>query len=370
MNFDSNDEKQMRMAIELATRGEGCVEPNPMVGCVLVKADGVIGQGWHEEFGGPHAEVNAINNASEDPRGSTAYVSLEPCSHHGKTPPCVDALIDAGVNRVVIAMGDPNEAVSGKGIAALINAGLNVEVGLLEGVARRINAPYLKRVEEKRPWIIAKWAMTWDGKIATRRGQSQWISNTESRRFVHELRGRVDGVMIGSGTALADNPMLNARPAGPRTATRIVVDSQASLSPTSKLAQTANEYPVLVAAGPNADDDRVTQLKNLGCKVWIGNQPDRRRRLQELMTHLADEGMTNVLVEGGSKLMGGLRHLQMVDEVHVFLGAKIFGGSTAPGPVGAPGVDWLEQADEYQIQSVRQLENDVYMIGRRMTNRD
>ena len=204
----------MRLAIELAAKGEGCVEPNPMVGCVIVRDGQIIGQGFHNQFGGPHAEINAlssIDSDAHDAAGATAYVTLEPCSHVGKTGPCCDALIESEIAKVVVACVDPNPLVSGQGIKRLRDAGIKVEIGLLESEARELIAPYLKRIETGKPWVIAKWAMTLDGKIATATGDSQWISNSDSRSIVHELRGKVDAIMVGIGTALADDPMLNAR---------------------------------------------------------------------------------------------------------------------------------------------------------------
>ena len=207
----------MRRALDLAARGQGAVEPNPMVGCVIAQGAEIIGEGWHRQFGADHAEVEALRMAGDRAAGATLYVTLEPCCHHGKTPPCTRAVLAAGVRRVVVAAGDPFPQVQGGGIAELRAAGLDVELGLLETDSRRLNAPYLKLVESGRPWIIAKWAMTLDGKIAARGGQSRWISNPQSREVVHKLRGRVDAVLVGRGTAVRDDPLLTARPPGPRT---------------------------------------------------------------------------------------------------------------------------------------------------------
>ncbi len=202
----------MDRALELAVQGQGFVEPNPMVGCVLVKDNQVIGEGWHQSFGQNHAEVNAILAAKTDPAGASVFVTLEPCSHQGKTPPCVQALIQARVSRVVVACPDPNPSVAGQGIEQLRNAGLQVDVGLRQDKASEILAPYLKRTVTGLPWIIAKWAMTLDGKIATSTGDSQWISNEKSRAVVHQLRGRVDAIIVGAKTAVADDPLLTSRP--------------------------------------------------------------------------------------------------------------------------------------------------------------
>ncbi len=225
------DTQQMQRAIALARRGEGFVEPNPMVGCVLVRDGNVVGEGWHQRFGGPHAEVVALQAAGGDARGATAYVSLEPCCHHGKTPPCTQALIDAGVARVVIAMHDSFAEVAGGGVKQLREAGIEVTVGLLDDEARQLNAPYLKLIEQGRPWVIAKWAMTLDGRIASKTGSSQWISGEASRAIGHGLRGRVDAIIVGRGTAAADDPLLTTRLSDgnkpPRTATRVVFESGA-----------------------------------------------------------------------------------------------------------------------------------------------
>ncbi|MCH2222645.1 MAG: bifunctional diaminohydroxyphosphoribosylaminopyrimidine deaminase/5-amino-6-(5-phosphoribosylamino)uracil reductase RibD, partial [Dechloromonas sp.] len=236
----------MSRAFELARQGLGHVEPNPMVGCVIVLRGEIVGEGWHRRFGGPHAEVAAIAAAGKNARQATAFVSLEPCCFTGQTPPCTGALIDAGVAKVVIGCCDPNPKVAGGGVAQLRAAGIEVIVGLLEEEARQLIAPFSKLVTRKRPWVIAKWAMTLDGKLATRAGASQWISGEASRTVVHQLRGRVDAILAGRGTAILDDPLLTARPPGPRIATRVVLDTQASLSCESRLMQTIDQAPVVV----------------------------------------------------------------------------------------------------------------------------
>ena len=248
----SSNEDVMRRAIELAQQGIGYVEPNPAVGAVLVDGDRkVLGEGWHQRFGGPHAERNAFADFAERypdaeerkrlTETATLFVTLEPCCHTGKTPPCTDAVLESGVRRVVIGLRDPFPKVDGGGIAILEKAGIEVTVGQLEEDVRWLNAPFLKLVQTSLPYVHVKWAMTLDGKIATRTGASQWISNERSRAIVHKLRGRMDAIIVGAGTARADDPSLTARPPGPRTATRIVVDSGANLPPDSKLVETAAE---------------------------------------------------------------------------------------------------------------------------------
>ncbi len=256
----------MTRALELAERGRGYVEPNPLVGAVVVRDGRMVGEGWHQRYGEAHAEVNALAAAGEAARGATLYVTLEPCCHHGKTPPCTDAILQAGVARVVAAMTDPFPEVAGKGLSILQAAGVTVVVGLGEKEARRLNAPYLKLLTTGRPYIHAKWAMMLDGKIATRTGDSKWISGEESRRRVHELRGRMDGIIVGIGTALADDPLLTVRPPGARVPTRIILDSHARLSPHSRLVQTAKEAPVMVVTIRPATDEPVRVLKKSGMR--------------------------------------------------------------------------------------------------------
>src|SRR5215210_4216404 len=228
-----SDADYMTRALELAGRGRGWVEPNPLVGAVVVRDAAVVGEGWHEKFGQAHAEVNALRQAGELARGATLYVTLEPCCHFGKTPPCTEAVIGAGVRRVVSAMLDPFPQVAGQGASRLREAGIVVEVGVGDAAARQLNAPYLKRLRTGRPWVHAKWAMTLDGKIATRTGQSKWITGEAARARVHELRGRMDAIIVGKGTLLADDPLLTARPPGPRAATRVVLAGTAKGLPGS-----------------------------------------------------------------------------------------------------------------------------------------
>ncbi len=317
----------MRRAVELARGGEGRVEPNPMVGAVVATPAGeVIAEGWHDRFGGPHAEAEALARAGTAARGATLYVTLEPCCHHGKTPPCTAAIIAAGIARVVVAAGDPFPAVAGGGIAALAAAGIPVELGLLESEARRLTAPFRTLVTEGRPWVIAKWATSLDGRLAAPAGGDRWISSPESLALVHELRGRVDGVLVGLGTALADDPLLTARPEGPRRATRVVLDSEARLPLASKLVRSARDRPVLVAVGPDADPGRIAALQAAGCEAWRGTESDPHARLASLLAELGRRRFTNLLVEGGAAVFGSLFAGGLVDEIHAFTAAKILGG--------------------------------------------
>lgn len=358
----------MAQALALAMQGLGAVEPNPMVGCVIVRDGQIVGAGFHERFGGPHAEVNALVAAGDLAAGATAYITLEPCCHQGKTPPCTQALVRAGVNRVVIAVQDPFTEVSGRGIAELQAAGIQCDVGARSADATWLLAPYRKLLATGRPWVIAKWAMTLDGKLATRSGNSQWISSEASRAVVHQLRGRVDAVIVGSGTARADDPLLTARPANfadvKRMATRIVVDSAASLSLDSRLVQTAADVPVMVAIGDEASHDSCQRLVAAGVEVFQCAGPSHENRIAALLDELGRRRMTNVLVEGGSKLLGALFDMRVIDEVHVFIAPKFAGGAAAPGPISGLGVERMAEALKLADIAIEELDGDVYVHGR------
>ena len=364
MNQSEIDLWHMGRALKLAVQGEGRVEPNPMVGCVIARGAEIIGEGWHRRFGQDHAEIEALRIAGDRAAGATLYVTLEPCCHQGKTPPCTGAVLAAGIGRVVVAQPDPFPQVQGGGIAALRAAGVTVEVGLLESEARRLNAPYLKLVSVGRPWMIAKWAMTLDGKIATRTGMSRWISGPESRRLVHALRGRVDAIMVGRETAIRDDPLLTARPPGPRTALRVVLDTRASLSNQSALVQTARETPVLVAAGSASSAADRLRLGTAGCEVWVCPGDTAAARLDALVAELGRRRLTNVLVEGGGRLLGSLLDARQVDEVHVFVAPKLLGGAAAPTAVAGGGIAALAEALPLETPEVRQLGGDTYLHAR------
>jgi diaminohydroxyphosphoribosylaminopyrimidine deaminase / 5-amino-6-(5-phosphoribosylamino)uracil reductase len=358
------DRWHMCRALELAARGQGAVEPNPMVGCVIARGAEIIGEGFHRQFGQAHAEVEALRMAGDRAAGATLYVTLEPCCHHGKTPPCTKAVLAAGVVRVVVGVGDPFPQVQGGGIAELRAAGLDVEVGVLQDEARRLNAPYQKLVETGRPWIIAKWAMTLDGKIATATGDSRWISNPQSREVVHRLRGRMDAILIGRGTAARDDPLLTARPPGPRTALRVVLDTHASLSSDSQLVQTAGEVPVLVAVGQESPEAERLRLGNAGCEVFVCDGETHAARLDALLAELGRRRLTNVLVEGGGHLLGSLLDARAIDEVHVFIAPKLLGGAAAATPLAGRGIAEVATALRLESPAVRQLGDDTYITAR------
>ncbi|TWU31515.1 bifunctional diaminohydroxyphosphoribosylaminopyrimidine deaminase/5-amino-6-(5-phosphoribosylamino)uracil reductase RibD [Novipirellula artificiosorum] len=360
---EPSDAEFMRLALQLAEQGRGYVEPNPMVGCVIVRGGKVIGQGFHERFGEAHAEVNALRSCG-DPSGATVYVTLEPCCHFGKTPPCTHALIEAGVRRVVVAMGDPFDQVNGGGLTDLQQAGIETVSGVMDAEARELNIAYLKRIQTGRPWCVAKWAMTVDGRIATTIGQSQWITGDESRCDVHQLRGRSDAILVGMGTVLADDPLLTARPAGPRTATRVVFCSRRVPDASSKLIQSARDIPLLLIASESLGDESLNPLEQLGATVFRCGTADPVEGVREAVAHLGSLGMTNVIVEGGGELLGSFVQSGQIDEYHVYMGAKVFGGRTAPGPIGGPGFEQLTDAVALRLIRTAQIGEDVKLVYR------
>ena len=332
----------MQLALQHARRGEGYVEPNPMVGAVVASADGaVISTGHHQRFGEPHAEINAIQAASVATVGNDLYVTLEPCSHFGKTPPCADAVIKAGFRRVFVGCQDPAPHVAGQGIQRLRDAGVEVTVGVCESEARRLIAPFEMLMLQRRPWVHAKWAMTLDGRIASRTGHSKWISSDASRALVHRLRGRMDAIITGAGTVRSDDPLLTARPAGARTPLRVVIDPDgSSLHADTRLVESLSQGPVLVCVADDAATDDVRRLRSLGVEVvaYAVSEPGRID-LRAVMAELGRRGCTNVLTEAGSGILGSLFDSSLIDEVHIFIAPRLIGGSTARGPVGGLGLE-------------------------------
>jgi diaminohydroxyphosphoribosylaminopyrimidine deaminase/5-amino-6-(5-phosphoribosylamino)uracil reductase len=358
----------MRRALELAARGIGTVEPNPAVGAVLVDDSlELIAEGWHQRFGGPHAEIVAIAAAGARAAGATLFLTLEPCCHQGKTGPCTVAILRAGIRKVVAACRDPFPKVDGEGFAELRAGGVEVEEGLLADEARELTAPFRKLIERREPWVHAKWAMSLDGKIATPRGDSRWISNESSRAVVHRLRGRMDAIVVGARTAAIDDPLLTARPPGPRVATRIVVDSRAALAVDSQLVRTVRDAPLLVACCDNAPAENVRRLEERGAEVLKlrAARANGGVDLSALLKELGGRDWTNVLVEGGSALLGSLFHERQIDEFHVFIAPKILGGEQSPGAVGGSGLAMVNLAAELRTLSVERLDGDVYINARR-----
>lgn len=361
-NWSVEDEAFMRRALALARRGQGRVEPNPMVGCVIVKNGRVVGEGCHRVFGGPHAEANALAAAGRAAQGATAYVTLEPCCHQGKTPPCTKALIAARVRRVIAATRDPNPLVSGKGLRQLGAAGIRTGVGLLAEEAERQIAPFSTVQSLKRPYFTLKWAQSIDGKIATRSGDSRWITSLASRREAHRLRARVDAIVVGVETVLHDNPDLTARYARPiRIATRVVLDSELRTPVKSRLVRTAKETPTLIATTSKgaARHSQRSKLESAGCEIVVLKSGPGGIALVALARELHRRKMTNVMVEGGGRVLGGFVDSGLADEALIFVAPRLIGGESAPGPLRAVGPKMMDGLPSIEVASMRRIGPDV-----------
>jgi len=334
----------MDLALALAARGQGTVDPNPMVGAVVVRDGRIAGLGWHVRPGEPHAEVHALRAAGDLAQGATLYVNLEPCAHHGRTPPCTDAIIAAGIRRVVAAIEDPNPQVRGQGFAQLRAAGIEVTVGVRAQEARRLNEVFLKYAATGRPFVLLKAGVSLDGRIATRNGASRWITGPEARAAVHRLRAAYPAIMVGSGTALADDPELTARtePPAARQPLRVVVDSRARLPVTARMLRAPGR--TLVAVTRAAPGARRRALEQAGAEVVT--LPDREGHvdLEALLEELGRRGISGVLLEGGSTLNGAMLQLGLVDKVMFFIAPVLIGGREAPGAIGGAGAASLADA--------------------------
>ena len=363
MTWTEHDHQAMALALALAAKGRGWVEPNPMVGAVVVDREGtIIASGRHERHGGPHAEVLALGQAGQQAHGATLYVTLEPCCHHGKTPPCTDLVTASGVARVVAAMSDPFPEVSGRGLAILEAAGIDVAVGLMEEAARVLNAPYLKRLTTGRPHVLAKWAMTLDGKAATASGDSRWISGEASRAMVHETRGVMDAILVGLGTVLADDPELTARPPGARVPIRIVLDSQAATPHSCRLVQSARQVPLVIAVNDHAPPPARERLSRLGAEIL--SFPGRGRiPIGELLDELGRRGHSNLLVEGGGTVLGSFLEESAVDAVDVYLAPVIEGGDHARSPARGRGLELMRDATRLERVQTQTLGDDIRVQG-------
>ncbi len=353
----------MSLALELAEKGRGKVEPNPMVGAVLVKNGEIVGKGYHQVFGGHHAEINAINEAGTNCTEATLYVSMEPCAHYGKTAPCVDAIIKAGITKVVISVTDPNPITSGKGIQKLKAAGIEVGIGVMESQAKRLNAPFFKLMQKGFPYVIVKWAMSIDGKIATYTGDSKWITSEESREYVHKIRGQMDGILVGINSVLRDDPLLTCRIKGGRNPKRIIIDSNASLPLNSRIVNTINEGEVIVAVNENARQKQVEMLEKLGCKIIQTNGINDRVDLNELFKRLGAMNLTNILVEGGGSVITSMLEERLVDKLMVFIAPIVIGGEGAKLPVVGKGIDRICEAYQIKEITVNRFSNDIVIEG-------
>ncbi|MBI2472902.1 MAG: bifunctional diaminohydroxyphosphoribosylaminopyrimidine deaminase/5-amino-6-(5-phosphoribosylamino)uracil reductase RibD [Planctomycetes bacterium] len=353
----------MAFALELAVKGRGRVEPNPMVGAVLVKDGIIVGKGYHQVFGGAHAEIHAIHEGGANCKGATLYVSMEPCAHYGKTAPCVDAIIKAGIAKVVAAVIDPNPITFGKGIQKLKEGGVEVVVGVMEMQAKRLNVPFFKLMQKGLPYVTVKWAMSIDGKIATHTGESRWITSDESREYVHKIRGQMDGILVGINTVMRDDPLLTCRIEGGRNPKRIVVDSNAALPVNSRLLSTINEGEIIVAVSTNAPRNRVEKLEQLGCKIVQTKDMNGRVDLKELFQRLGEMKLTNILVEGGSRVITSVMEDRLADRVMVFVAPIIIGGEGAKSPVLGTGINKMSEAAEISEVSIKRFTDDIVIEG-------
>lgn len=353
--------KMMRMALAQARRGIGKTAPNPAVGCVIVRDGAVVGRGWHKKAGTPHAEVHALADAGSLASGADAYVTLEPCSHYGKTPPCAKALIEAGVARVFVGMVDPNPLVAGSGIEMLRGAGIAVEVGILEKECRELNRPFIKWIQTRRPYVILKSAVTLDGKTATASGDSKWITSDRARREVHRLRGRVDAIMVGVGTVVKDDPLLNCRLPGGKDPLRVVVDSTLRI-PLHAAVLSVRSAAVTVVATCCDDPARMESVASRGAELLKCRQSGGCVDLGDLLAQLGERGVQSVLLEGGSHLAGAALRAGLVDRCMIYLAPKLVGG-VGVGLFAGEGAQLMGDAIRLEGMTVRRVGVDLLVEG-------
>ena len=368
------EEKYMKRAIELAYRGEGFTNPNPMVGAVIVRDGRIIGEGYHRRYGDLHAERDALSGLTEDAQGATLYVTLEPCCHHGKQPPCTGAIIDNGIGKVVIGSRDPNPLVAGKGVKILREAGIEVVEDFLRDECDAINPVFFKYITTKQPYVVLKYAMTMDGKIATKTGASKWITGEESRSEVQKMRHRYMAIMAGIGTVLEDDPMLNVRMEGLKSPVRIIADSGLRIPLGSSIVKTAGEYRTIVAyceadtdiankegVGTKGDAciDKMEELKKAGVELVKTPSENGHVDVAYLMNYLGGQGIDSVLVEGGGTLNYSLIRAGLVDRVDMFIAPKIFGGRDARTPVEGTGIAGVDEAVGYVLKEVTRYGEDI-----------
>lgn len=363
-DFLSYDEKYMRLAMQLAGNAIGRTSPNPLVGAVIVKDNRVVGCGWHRKAGTPHAEVHALNQAGELAQGADVYVTLEPCAHYGKTPPCAKALVEAKVKNVYGGLLDVNPKVAGKGFKILEDAGIHVEYGFLQDELRKQNEVFFKWIEHKKPFIILKAAMTLDGKIATATGQSKWITNETSRAYGYKLRDIYDGIMVGINTVIEDNPMLTARVDGGKNPIRIVVDSSLKIDINANVVQDKSAKTI-IATTDKADKDKILKLQAQDVDVIVVDKDENDKvDIEKLLDILGQQNICSILVEGGATLSGSFVAKKLVDKVYFFIAPKIVGGKEAKTPVAGTGILNLQEALTLKDIKIEKLEEDILIIGR------
>ncbi len=354
------ERKYMERAIELAKRARGFTSPNPMVGAVIVKDGKVIGEGYHERCGELHAERNALASLTESAEGATIYVTLEPCCHYGKTPPCTEAIIEHKLAKVVIGSRDPNPLVSGKGAAILRKAGIEVVEDFMREECDAINPIFFHYITTKRPYVAMKYAMTMDGKIATRTGASKWITGEAARNHVQTLRHAYKGIMVGIGTVLADNPMLNCRMQGGIDPVRIVCDTHLRIPMDCQIVQTADTIETILATSTN-EKEKIDQLIKKGIQILQIPEKDGCIDLNLLMQTLGEKGIDSILLEGGGRLNDSFLREKLIQKAYVYLAPKIFGGEDAKTPVEGIGVSLPEQSANFKLQQIQQIEEDILL---------
>lgn len=363
-DFLSYDEKYMRLAMQLAGNAIGRTSPNPLVGAVIVKDNRVVGCGWHRKAGTPHAEVHALNQTGELAQGADVYVTLEPCAHYGKTPPCAKALVEAKVKNVYGGLLDVNPKVAGKGFKILEDAGIHVEYGFLQDELRKQNEVFFKWIEHKKPFVVLKAAMTLDGKIATATGQSKWITNETSRAYGYKLRDIYDGIMVGINTVIEDNPMLTARVDGGKNPIRIVVDSNLKIDINANVVQDKSAKTI-VATTDKADKDKILKLQAQNVDVIVVDKDENDKvDIEKLLNILGQQNICSILVEGGATLSGSFVAKKLVDKVYFFIAPKIIGGKEAKTPVAGTGILNLQEALALKDIQIEKLEEDILIIGR------
>lgn len=363
-DFLSYDEKYMRLAMQLAGNAIGRTSPNPLVGAVIVKDNRVVGCGWHRKAGTPHAEVHALNQAGELAQGADVYVTLEPCAHYGKTPPCAKALVEAKVKNVYGGLLDVNPKVAGKGFKILEDAGIHVEYGFLQDELRKQNEVFFKWIEHKKPFVVLKAAMTLDGKIATATGQSKWITNETSRAYGYKLRDIYDGIMVGINTVIEDNPMLTTRVDGGKNPIRIVVDSSLKIDINANVVQDKSAKTI-VATTDKANKDKILKLQAQDIDVIVVDKDENDKvDIEKLLDILGQQNICSILVEGGATLSGSFVAKKLVDKVYFFIAPKIVGGKEAKTPVAGTGILNLQEALALKDIQIEKLEEDILIIGR------
>lgn len=360
-----DDSFYMNKALEFAAYGSGGTSPNPLVGAVIVKNGRIIGEGWHERAGEPHAEINAIRNSKEDVEGSTIYVNLEPCSHFGRTPPCAAEIVKRKFKRVVVAMEDPNPLVAGRGIKLLRENGIQVDVGIKRLDALMLNDIFIKHITKRLPFVLLKAAMTLDGKTATRTGDSKWISSETSRQYVHRLRNRYSSILVGVNTVVKDNPELTARLKGvnTRNPVRVIVDSKGRIPRDAKVLETDKSKRTIVAATEDIGEEKLRYLENKGVEVIITCRSDGRVNLKQLMEELYKRGIDSIMVEGGGTVAASFLEQGLADKAAFFIAPIIIGGSSAPAPVMGHGVDFIREGYKLKYPNISTFEQDVLLEG-------